>query len=1010
MGVVYVAVDTRLDREVALKVLPEELTKDANRRERFLREARAASSLEHPNIAVIHGIDEAEGVTYIAMELIRGQKLRDVLSEGRLPPGRALDLGVEIAEGLARAHEKGVVHRDLKPANIMVTEQGHAKIIDFGLAKLVEPLAGDSLFDTRTRAETDPGLVMGTAAYMSPEQARGRKVDHRSDVFSYGILLYEMLAGRAPFEGDNAADLMAAITRETPEPLPGDGLAEAGPDLQRIVVKCLAKDPEERYQGMRDVAVDVKAARRKLESSSFSRMAGSGGSAAHELGTPPSGQTAASAPVSGALPTGPATASGPAASAGGSAPPTGQRLPRHRLGLGAAAGALVLVALGAWLWPRLAKAPAPAPAAGKPRLAVLYFENNTGDPSLDWLRTGLTDMLVTDLSQSPNVRVMGTDRLYQMLKEMKKLDERIVSFETVSQVAERGPVDTVVLGSFVKAGDTIRVSIKLQDARTGDILAAERVDAAGDEKLFAGVDELTGRIKSRFGPAVDGGSRDRELKDVTTSSPEAYKLYVEAMAFHYDLREEEARPLLQKAVARDPGFAMAVARLAMVEGNLHHDQESLALLERALALKDRLTERERLYVEGAYYALDAAALERSAVAYRELAERYEDLSALNNLAIVLGDLELFDEALKHALVLKRVGSNDAFAAQSLVVAHLDANQLEEALAEAEAQVRQRPTLANAHRFRGIALSNLDRMEEAVLAQRRALELQPGDQDITGNLFGALFLSDRLDEARAVAQPFAESEDPTRRSIGLGMLANLAILKGRSQEAVDLYARAAKTGTRRAAISMGAARTLLLMRSEGGLALGQAEAARRQGGPLDIAQEALYWRTRCLAGAGRHDEARASLQELGREVSGWPLPRARRLVMRLGADLVLARGEAEAAAQAYTEVERLLPALKKPGPFRSEFVLIRYGLGEALFALGRDAEAARAFEYVTKAGAARSGVSMLYVRAYYYLGRIAERRGDLSAARRNYERFIGYWRDGDTDRERIAEASLKLKSL
>src|SRR5712691_1923349 len=208
MGVVYRALDLRLNREVALKVLPPELMADADRRQRFVQEARAASALEHPHIAVIHAVDEADGVSFIAMELVRGEKLSDVLARGHLPPGRALEIATEVAEGLARAHDKGIVHRDLKPANVMLTEDGHAKIIDFGLAKLIDTLSGDSGGETLAKANTDPGLVLGTVSYMSPEQARGGKVDHRSDVFSFGVLLHEMLTGRPPFRGNTSIDTM----------------------------------------------------------------------------------------------------------------------------------------------------------------------------------------------------------------------------------------------------------------------------------------------------------------------------------------------------------------------------------------------------------------------------------------------------------------------------------------------------------------------------------------------------------------------------------------------------------------------------------------------------------------------------------------------------------------------------------------------------------------------------------------------------------------------------------
>jgi len=263
MGQVYRARDVRLDRVVALKVLPPKLGGDPARRERFVQEARAASALEHPHIAVIHEIGESDGVIYIAMELLRGETLSDVLARGPLPPVRAVELAVEIGEGLARAHDIGIVHRDLKPANVMLTEDGHAKIIDFGLAKLVE-----SLSDGRDGVanETDPGIIIGTASYMSPEQARGEKVDHRSDVFSLGIVLYEMLAGRRPFRGKTRIDTLHAILNAPAPPLPSS-IGLATDDVQRVIGKCLAKEPGDRYQGMRGLVVDLQAVRRRFDSS-----------------------------------------------------------------------------------------------------------------------------------------------------------------------------------------------------------------------------------------------------------------------------------------------------------------------------------------------------------------------------------------------------------------------------------------------------------------------------------------------------------------------------------------------------------------------------------------------------------------------------------------------------------------------------------------------------------------------------------------------------------------------
>ncbi len=259
MGIVYRAVDVKLDREVALKVLPPELVADSERKRRFVQEAKAAAKLEHPHIGVVHEIDETDGVTFIAMELIRGEQLRDTIAKGPVPLRRALEIATDIAEGLSKAHDEGIVHRDLKPANIMVTEDGHTKIIDFGLAKLVEPMSGeDSGVETAIRGDTETGKVMGTISYMSPEQARGTTVDHRTDIFSFGIVLYDMLTGEPPFKapsGPETSPPSSMLRRHQSGPSVAD---DAAPELQRILDKCLAKEPDNRYQLAREACADLE--------------------------------------------------------------------------------------------------------------------------------------------------------------------------------------------------------------------------------------------------------------------------------------------------------------------------------------------------------------------------------------------------------------------------------------------------------------------------------------------------------------------------------------------------------------------------------------------------------------------------------------------------------------------------------------------------------------------------------------------------------------------------------
>ncbi len=389
------------------------------------------------------------------------------------------------------------------------------------------------------------------------------------------------------------------------------------------------------YQGMRDVVVDIRAARRALESGSIVALPGA---ATSGIGLPPAALSPQAATAQPMVPS--------AVSVAEAAPSVGRR-PRV-LWFGAAAVAIVVVAAAIAVFVSRRPAPIPATSGSKPSVAVLYFENNTGNASLDWLRTGLTDMVVTDLSQSPNIEVLGTDRLYQILSELKRADDRVISFDTVQEVARRVGVQTVVLGSYVKSGDVIRINVKLQEAKSGRILTSERVEAVGENNLFTMVDDLTRRIKANFqipqGPAaavkgllrpagssaLEGNDLDRELKDVTTSSVDAYRYYAEGYNLHMRGRYAQAIPLYDKAVEVDPNFALALAKLATAHGNLFHVAESREFAKRAMDRADRLTPRERLYIEAVFYSRRPETIDRAIEAYTRAIELYPDYAAARN--------------------------------------------------------------------------------------------------------------------------------------------------------------------------------------------------------------------------------------------------------------------------------------------------------------------------------------------------------------------------------------------
>jgi TolB-like protein/predicted Ser/Thr protein kinase len=566
MGVVYRARDTRLGRVVALKMLHGDPGRDEERSRRFEREARIVSSLSHPGIATLYDYDREGDTAFLAMELVEGSSLRKLLEEGPLSVDQLLDFGVQVTEALAAAHKAGVIHRDLKPENIMLASSGYYKVLDFGVARvdLAQPSVIDTQSETQTWA-TRMGGVIGTVAYMSPEQAMAEAVDARSDIFSFGSLLYELAGGSPAFRGNNDLATANAIVHGEPEPL-----REVRPDtplgLQLVIEKCLAKKPEERYQTAEALATDL----RTLRLHSLTGSSGLRKLLAHRDS------------------------------------PTRRRR-RRAAGLLLAAGLTGALVAGWWITrpDRVAQGPTPPPAkpvaprgasllavspGDTPRVVVAYFENRSGDPEADWLSEGLPEMLTTDLSHSEDVEVIATQRLDDLVATLGDGAAATIDRTSAAQLARWAGASLVISGSVFKLGETYRIDAQVSETDTGTIVTAQKVE--GDD-LFALVNELTAEL-------LDGlaltGVRPDELP-TGTDSEEAFRLFAAGTELYDDLRYEQAIERLQGAVETDPDFATARLRLAL---SLHAAGDRDAATQHFRALReqhDRLRPRERMLVE-----------------------------------------------------------------------------------------------------------------------------------------------------------------------------------------------------------------------------------------------------------------------------------------------------------------------------------------------------------------------------------------------------------------------------
>ncbi|HVS20974.1 MAG TPA: serine/threonine-protein kinase, partial [Pyrinomonadaceae bacterium] len=612
MGEVYLAQDTKLDRKVALKVLPGDIASDKERLLRFEREAHAVSALNHPNIITIHEIGESDGVHFIATEFIDGTTLGDRLASRSLTLSEMLAVAAQIARAIQAAHEAGIVHRDIKPGNVMLRRDGYVKVLDFGIAKLTEHTSGaiDSEAATIARmVNTEPGKIMGTTHYMAPEQVRNQTIDARTDIWSLGVLLYEMIAGRKPFLGETFGDLIAAILTNEPPAL-SELAPECPAELERIVVKALQKDRKQRYQHAKDLSSDLKGLRRRLAfEAELERSATVDHSDALTAPKTVTGATLSTGPVGAA--TDGIGATGQIAAADlhttSSAEYLVNEFRKHKRSVFLALIPLVVAAAALVYF--AAFRPQPATLTDKDTILLADIENTTGDPVFDG---ALKQGLAVTLGQSPFLDIFPEARVRETLQLMQRGPDERVSEAIAREICLRQGLKAFLSGSIATLGSHYVIMLKAVNAQSGDEIARDQTEADSKERVLTALSQVAIKLRQQLGESLSSIQKfDAPIEQATTASLDALKAYSLGLEQANSGNYPKAIPFYQRAIELDPNFALGYQALAREQLNNDDNNAATVSASKAFELRERASENEKLYITLIYHRAVTNDLEKA---------------------------------------------------------------------------------------------------------------------------------------------------------------------------------------------------------------------------------------------------------------------------------------------------------------------------------------------------------------------------------------------------------------